>query len=769
MPSLPPPGATTAPETVGRTLLVLHLLLSPLVFCRSSLDVFEYNKVALLLLTALVLAGLGAATALGRLGRLAAGAKRAVRLGRDPIAVGFVLYLASAILSTVGSLSPRTSWYGAEESFSGLPTVLGYTVLFFATRACFRTAAQARGLLAAVVIASGITAGYALVQVVGADPIPWHRVSTYGDYVRPFSTLGHPNFLGAYLAMALPIVVVGAERAARSGRRLRALILAAVAVLATGILILTLSRGAWLALLAVGAVLLGLRWRGLPGRRLRIGAALAAGTVVVATVGLILLGGPGLRSSLIDRGRHLTEATNRAFVWRTSLEIFCEHPLCGSGLDTFQLAFAAKRPVGFWLIEWNATPTKAHCEPLHVLATQGLSGGLALLVLTAGLLRAGGRAVRQGSPQQRALVAAACAGIVGFYVQNLFSFTVAGCGTLFVTLAALLSRWAETGDASIVPTEPVEPDRIRPAVRLGQALLGAGVAGLAFVGVIRPYLADRQCARGVDLTNEDAVRAVGHLEQAVALDPGREIHWTKLGGAAQAAAQSTGDARAQEHFLSLARDAYQRSTDLVPANAYNHANLGWLRGQLARRQLAPPDQALAEYDTALTLDRNNACFYRDACEVALEVGALTRARDYAVRGLALYPRYGPLRALLGCVALLEGRPEEAVCLHEEAFRSDWYGDERCLALTEGTMAVSLLRLHRYSEALAYSQRATETGLRSVQNRLCRATALEGLHRREEAVAEYRAILDLRPGLPAAQAALARLGVRLPETRPALPH
>ena len=83
---------------------------------------------------------------------------------------------------------------------------------------------------------------------------------------------------------------------------------------------------------------------------------------------------------------------------------------------------------------------KAHNEAIHVLATQGLLGAAAVAVLTVGLVLAAWGAWGRASGCEKLLLIAICAGTVGFYVQNVFGFTVAGCGTLFVTFAALLSR-----------------------------------------------------------------------------------------------------------------------------------------------------------------------------------------------------------------------------------------------------------------------------------------------------------------------------------------
>src|SRR4029079_6672275 len=102
-----------------------------------------------------------------------------------------------------------------------------------------------------------------------------------------------------------------------------------------------------------------------------------------------------------------------------------------------------KRTAAYWNIEWNGSPTRAHNEALNLLATQGLLGALGALALLVGVALVARRALR--STDDRLLVLALIAGGAAFVVQDLFSFTVAGCGTLVVTQAALLSRLAERG------------------------------------------------------------------------------------------------------------------------------------------------------------------------------------------------------------------------------------------------------------------------------------------------------------------------------------
>src|SRR5207302_10563060 len=107
-----PPHSKICPETIPERLMALtknilfiHLVLSPLLFSRYTLDAFEYNKVALLILTALITSASGLIYLISHVLPCPPGQ----RLGwlwntvadctGDPIAVGFLLYGASAVVS----------------------------------------------------------------------------------------------------------------------------------------------------------------------------------------------------------------------------------------------------------------------------------------------------------------------------------------------------------------------------------------------------------------------------------------------------------------------------------------------------------------------------------------------------------------------------------------------------------------------------------------------------------------------------------------------
>jgi tetratricopeptide (TPR) repeat protein len=289
-----------------------------------------------------------------------------------------------------------------------------------------------------------------------------------------------------------------------------------------------------------------------------------------------------------------------------------------------------------------------------------------------------------------------------------------------------------------------------------QAGVWAGAGFLLFTGVFQPLQANRACCAGERLLATEPRRAVASLERAVALDPGNELYWVKLGTLAELNVGATPDSAERRRFLGLAQTAFERACRLVPADAAHHARLGRILGQRAHDGLASPAQAFAELDAALAQDPANAYFYADAGQTALLLGDGGRVRAYALRGLGLYPRFAPLWTQLGCLAAQEKRPEQVERLLAEAVSADWHGDETGLVLALSLRAAALLQLQRFEEARHAAQCVLERRPEDVDARFMLAAALEMLGRRTEALAEYRRVLAERPGHEYARQALRRL-------------
>src|SRR5207302_893031 len=103
-----------------RAVLLVYLVLVPVVFWRGGLEPFESCKSVLLHLAGLVLLGC----------LVCARAWRGLLSRREPIGIALLAGLLAAVLSTVASVSPRTSFWGAWENHQGLLSVASLLVVF---------------------------------------------------------------------------------------------------------------------------------------------------------------------------------------------------------------------------------------------------------------------------------------------------------------------------------------------------------------------------------------------------------------------------------------------------------------------------------------------------------------------------------------------------------------------------------------------------------------------------------------------------------------
>jgi len=268
-----------------------------------------------------------------------------------------------------------------------------------------------------------VAAAVALQRLAGGDPLIWLAVVRVGRFERPFATLGNPLHFGAYLAMAVPVSLHFARMAQRRGLRAAAAVLALQAVLSGVLVAASLSRGAWAAALAAAVVVGWGSWRGeatgRPSRMPHLGAR-AAGVAVVVALALLLV--PAARDEVLRGVRAAGDflatyspsgqasVSGRRLMWRAAWEMFLARPWLGYGLDAFQMAFQLHRPLDLWRLEWGVTPIKAHNDVLQVMATQGLLGIAALVVVLGGLMRNARRALGQvEAGDGRALVRAVLA------------------------------------------------------------------------------------------------------------------------------------------------------------------------------------------------------------------------------------------------------------------------------------------------------------------------------------------------------------------------
>ena len=141
--------------------------------------------------------------------------------------------------------------------------------------------------------------------------------------------------------------------------------------------------------------------------------------------------------------------TPRLFIWHSALAMLKDNLLFGKGLDTFQISFPPYREALYWILEWNGTPEKAHNFVMQTAATMGLMGLFVFAWMhTAWIYSSFRDWRRQLDDRRRWLLLAGFGAWLGFFVQNLFSFTVVGYGSLWWVLWGFVPAMQRTwGDS----------------------------------------------------------------------------------------------------------------------------------------------------------------------------------------------------------------------------------------------------------------------------------------------------------------------------------
>ncbi len=170
-------------------------------------------------------------------------ASRWPRLPLREMGLPLAAFLLLATAACLHGPAPIKGLVGDYQRYRGLLALFSYGTLALLAPALADNAAARRRLLLAIAGASLPVSLYALAQRFGLDPLPWDlSAGREALAYRAFATFGSPSFLGAYLALALPIGVAvwpGSSRFTSS-------LLAAVLGVGLPALLFTYSRGAWI-------------------------------------------------------------------------------------------------------------------------------------------------------------------------------------------------------------------------------------------------------------------------------------------------------------------------------------------------------------------------------------------------------------------------------------------------------------------------------------------------------------------------------------------
>lgn len=298
-------------------------------------------------------------------------ARRRLCLTAGALGPPLLLWLWLAALSLLAS---RSLSAGLTEAIKWGQVVLVYLLVL----ALLPRSGQ-RWLVYGIAAAGAVSALIGLRQFLsGSGP---EGFLLFGRFMRAYGTFQQPNPFAGHLGLSLPFALAWGLGARGRPRPERLAMLAAASLMAAGVLV-SWSRGSWLALAASVAVV---------GFLLSPRLALAA-----ATVGLVaaLLAGGGLANNpladrllgmgdvgTLDVERVIPTDENFAVVerlahWQAGWRMFDAHPWLGVGIGNYEAAYPE-----FALPRWPAALGHAHNYYLNLAAETGLLGLLGFAVL----------------------------------------------------------------------------------------------------------------------------------------------------------------------------------------------------------------------------------------------------------------------------------------------------------------------------------------------------------------------------------------------------
>lgn len=604
-------------ERAQRQVLAVVVVLSAVAVWRPLVDPFMVVKLTVLVLGAVALLGLAGVRAV-RAGR--------VTLPAGPVAVVVAALAVALVLATVTADNVGLAAVGQHRRYAGLLPYLAYLTAFLVALRVYAGGAVA-GLARAVLVALGLVTAYGLLQVAGADPYTWQ--SRLDEPL--FSTFGNTNFAAAYVAITTPVAAAALlfPRLGWASRPVAGvlLVLGLGYGVATGATQGVLAAAAGLGVVALGWAVARRRHRG-AGRATaqtprrpawQLAAAGATGLLVVVLLAVWLA--PDVARS----------GNERVQFWQAALAVTADHPVVGTGLDSFRDHFTRYRPAEHAVARGFQATDSPHNLPLGMLSQGGLllaAAYLAFLAMTAWALL---RGLSRLAPAELGPLAAFGGMWAAYQVQSLVSLDVPPLTFLHFLAAALvlcLSRVAERTTSLPLGLPAARPGRVVP--QPGSPGRSGAMAALAVLTVLclaaawvgsRPLRAD--AAAGA-VKGVKGAAALDGLDRAVALAP-----WEGEYRVRQAQARlDTGDEQGTYEAAAEAAELRAGSSKLALSAAELAVGLD--------------DDAAAQVwlERALERDPSNPVALEQAADLAAEHGLGQDPRELRQRAKQLRREHG---------------------------------------------------------------------------------------------------------------------------------
>lgn len=376
--------------------IVIHtlFLITPLVFFSKTSELFEFNKIIFIYICSIFLLGLFLFNLIFN----------KYKLKFSFLDIITLIFLLSQILSTIFSIDRHTSIFGYYGRFNGgLVSIIAYITIYLSIKYLF-ILNNVQGLLKTSIISSIVVIAWGIPGKFGHDLSCFIFIgqldnSCWTNQFHPdqrmFSTLGQPNWLGAYLAVNFFFGLYFFIRSMNIKFKWQQLIWIVYLILNFSGILFTRSRSSLLALFIGIAIFVFLHFIRVK-RSLGISILIIIGLLIFVTVNGVDFS--KTITSVFSSKKNISTQTNkfnvgvtdsfdiRQIVWEGAIKLGNRYPLFGSGVETFAYAYYFVRPQSHNLTsEWDYLYNKAHNEYLNYYATTGVVGIVTYIILIIGV------------------------------------------------------------------------------------------------------------------------------------------------------------------------------------------------------------------------------------------------------------------------------------------------------------------------------------------------------------------------------------------------
>ena len=264
----------------------------------------------------------------------------------------------------VSGTNPAQEFFGTFGRATGLVAYLSLCFLLLSAVIAASTKVLTR-FVWVLLIAGGLSIGYGVIQLVGADPINW--VNQYSPVI---GFLGNPNFQSSFVGLSGVLAISmlmsqGLKLAARLGYLV-------YVVLALYVINETNSQQGFL-VFAGGAAIVGLIW--IAKSKLKF---LTIPSLITGAIGFVVVTLGTLNSGPLAGLLYKDSVTYRGDYWRAGWKMTLEHPFFGVGLDSFGDWYRRARTIEATLRRGpEITSNAAH----NVLIDFSANGGFPLVII----------------------------------------------------------------------------------------------------------------------------------------------------------------------------------------------------------------------------------------------------------------------------------------------------------------------------------------------------------------------------------------------------